>query len=197
MQYRRYNKIKPGDNTAIDVQPIADEENCGRIVFETGLITAPDTYRFTVSERETMPTGWALTSGNDQEVVLTVTKNPVTGVLSAEQDVIPEIVNTFTPAETIPTRFEITACKIGIGADVPAGEFTFDLIDGEDTVIDTATNGAAHETVGPDADELLSLVKAQRKANHAVRKGVTRYAAAPDHHAAIARAIAQLRHYAY
>ena len=128
-------------------QNIHRSTTCGRIEFPDLIFTAPGTYRFTLRELTPSGDGWT-TDGRDFEVIVTVIDDGLGHLIATIEypDEFPQFVNTYA---AVAVRVRINACKIAIGAPLPAGRFEFGLFDAAGTLIFTTTNGPADETIIP------------------------------------------------
>ena len=117
----------------------------GLVEFGSIEYTQPGVYRYTIKELSTSGQGWT-TDSNEFEVVVTVTDDANGNLIPSVSypDGFPEFTNTY---ESASTSIVLTATKLAIGAQLPAGKFEFGLFDASGTLIETVTNGQADETV--------------------------------------------------
>ena len=125
-------------------------ETCGLVEFPELTFNQPGTYEYTLREETPSGDGWT-TDGRLIRVVVTVVPDGH-GNLVATIDYpegFPTFVNTYSAN---PARIIISACKIAIGAPLPAGRFEFGLFDAAGDLIATVRNGPAEETKPNDPD---------------------------------------------
>ena len=121
------------------------EPTKGLVEFGSIEYTQPGVYRYTIKELSTSGQGWT-TDGNEFEVVVTVTDDANGNLIPSVSypDGFPEFTNSYASTST---SIVLTATKLSIGAQLPAGKFEFGLFDSSGTLIETVTNGQADETI--------------------------------------------------
>ncbi|MDR2166737.1 MAG: DUF11 domain-containing protein [Clostridiales bacterium] len=118
---------------------------CGMFVFPELIFDTPGTYEYTLREKTPSGGGWVTDPGVIRVIVDVVDDGHGNLVSTVSYpDDFPSFTNTFSLA---PSRTVISGCKIGIGAPLPDGRFTFGLYDESGQLISTATNGPAEETI--------------------------------------------------
>ena len=117
---------------------------CGNIQFPDLIFTAPGVYRYTLRELTPSGEGWT-TDDRDFDVVITVVSDGHGNLIATIDypDGFPQFINTYA---AVAVRVTINACKIAIGAPLPAGRFEFGLFNEAGQLISTTTNGPADET---------------------------------------------------
>ena len=120
-------------------------ETCGLVKFPELTFTEPGTFEFTLRELTPSGGGWT-TDHRTFKVVVTVVPDGLGHLIATVTypDGFPTFVDTFGNK---PAHIIISACKIAIGAPLPAGKFEFGLFDEHGNLIDTTTNGPAKETI--------------------------------------------------
>ena len=117
----------------------------GLVEFGSIEYTQPGVYRYTIKELSASGQGWT-TDDNEFEVVVTVVDDENGNLIPSVSypEGFPEFTNCYAPAST---SIVLTATKLAIGAQLPAGKFEFGLFDSEGVLVETVTNGAADETI--------------------------------------------------
>lgn len=145
--------LKDQDGTLIDTK--TNGEN-GDILFNPVNFNESGTFTYTIAEQKPATPESAITYDETvHTVTVTVTKDE-TGQLNADVQYdgkkdTPTFTNTYTPpTPPTPSEKQITTSKILEGRDLQGGEFSFNLLDENGTVLQTKQN-AADGTVTFDA----------------------------------------------
>lgn len=117
----------------------------GLVEFAEIEYTQPGTYSYTISEISTSGGGWT-TDTSEFEVIVTVTDDGEGNLIPSVfyPSGFPEFTNSYATAST---SVVLTATKLAIGAQLPAGKFQFGLFDEDGNLLETVTNSPADETV--------------------------------------------------
>ena len=145
--------LKDQNGTLVDTK--TNGEN-GDILFNPVSFNEAGTFTYTIAEQKPATPESAITYDEAvHTVTVTVTKD-ATGQLSADVQYdgkkdTPTFTNTYTPpTPPTPSEKQITTSKILAGRDLQGGEFSFNLLDENGTVLQTKQN-AADGTVTFDA----------------------------------------------
>ena len=120
------------------------EPTKGLIEFGAIEYTEPGVYRYTIRELTGSGGAWT-TDDSEFEIIVTVTDDGNGNLIPSVSypDGFPEFTNRYSPTHA---SIILTATKLAIGANLPAGKFQFGLFDESGALIETATNGSADET---------------------------------------------------
>lgn len=145
--------LKDQNGTLVDTK--TNGEN-GDILFNPVSFNEAGTFTYTIAEQKPATPESAITYDETvHTVTVTVTKD-ATGQLNADVQYdgkknVPTFTNTYTPpTPPTPSEKQITTSKILEGRDLQGGEFSFNLLDENGTVLQTKQN-AADGTVTFDA----------------------------------------------
>ena len=145
--------LKDQNGTVLDTK--TNGEN-GDILFNSVIFNEAGTFTYTIAEQKPATPESAITYDETvHTVTVTVTKD-ATGQLNADVQYdgkkdAPTFTNTYTPpTPPTPSEKQITTSKILEGRDLQGGEFSFNLLDENGTVLQTKQN-AADGTVTFDA----------------------------------------------
>ena len=145
--------LKDQNGTLVDTK--TNGEN-GDILFNPVSFNEAGTFTYTIAEQKPATPESAITYDEAvHTVTVTVTKD-ATGQLNADvqydgKKYVPTFTNTYTPpTPPTPSEKQITTSKILEGRDLQGGEFSFNLLDENGTVLQTKQN-AADGTVTFDA----------------------------------------------
>ena len=117
---------------------------CGLVEFPELSFTHPGVFEYTLRELTPSGGGWT-TDDSEIKVIVSVVSDGHGNLVATIS--YPEGFPSFTDThESKPAHIIINACKIAIGAPLPAGRFEFGLFDAAGDLISTATNGPADET---------------------------------------------------
>ena len=137
--------LKDQDGKLLDTK--TNGEN-GDILFNPVTFSKAGTFTYTIAEQKPATPESAITYDETvHTVTVTVTKD-ATGQLSADVKYdgkmdTPTFTNTYTPpTPPTPSEKQITTSKILEGRDLQGGEFSFNLLDENGTVLQTKQNAA-------------------------------------------------------
>jgi pilin isopeptide linkage protein len=135
---------------------------CALLEFPELVFDAPGVYEYTIKERPQSGEGW-VTDDKEYRVIVTVTDDGNANLMATAEypDGFPDFVDIYTGT---PAKYVISACKMAVGAPLPDGQFSFGLFDSTDTLVATATNNAADETVIPEKRQLIDAARKRLRA---------------------------------
>lgn len=162
-----YTKVTYPDGSATFFHRIYSD-NQGVVEFPELIFYEPGEYVFYIRELPDTENntnelaykerGWTY-DGVEYRIVITVIDDGYGNLIatsSYNNDSCPTFVNVFAAA---PVTATIHACKIAIGADVPAGMFTFVLYDSDGKPVTSVSNNAVDDTFAVTNKKILKLVK--------------------------------------
>lgn len=121
-----------------------ESRTCGLVEFPELTFTEPGIFEYTLEELTPSGEGWTTDDKVVKVVVIVEPDGHGNLVATIEYpEGFPSFVDIF---KAHPAHIIISACKIAIGAPLPAGRFKFGLFDEEGNLVATATNEAAAET---------------------------------------------------
>ena len=125
---------------------------CGLVEFPELTFTEPGIYEYELRELTPSGEGWTTDPRTIKVIVIVMSDGHGNLVATIEYpEGFPSFTNIF---KATPARIIISACKIAIGAPLPAGRFEFGLFDEQGRLIHTAKNGPADETFqNPPGDD--------------------------------------------
>ncbi|GHU70790.1 hypothetical protein FACS1894184_16740 [Clostridia bacterium] len=136
---------------------------CGLVEFPELTFNAPGDYEYLLSEKTPSGDGW-ITDGKKYRVIVHVIEDEFGNLVATTEypDGYPEFVDIYIG---LPARITLSACKIGIGAPIKAGQFEFELQEGSCTgsVLSTATNLEAAETIPIGRAQVLKSARAYQR----------------------------------
>ena len=148
--------LKDQNGTLVDTKTNGENGENGDILFNPVSFNEAGTFTYTIVEQKPATPESAITYDESvHTVTVTVTKD-ATGQLNADVQYdgkkdTPTFTNTYTPpTPPTPSEKQITTSKILEGRDLQGGEFSFNLLDENGTVLQTKQN-AADGTVTFDA----------------------------------------------
>ena len=125
---------------------------CGLVEFPELEFDAPGVYEYTMQELSPSGDGWT-SDTSAVKVIITVIEDGHGNLVATVEypDGYPSFVNTYVLK---PVKIVLSACKIAIGAPLPANKFAFGLFDKNENLVYTVSNGSAQETPKNTPDEI-------------------------------------------